>query len=119
MPSVAGELNRKTENWKSPLNRILWLNALRKKAPQVTLRDGRVFNINYDVRPLVYKSTGEVVELVRVEPANDEHVPYGFFDLKRCTNLAWITEDLKKVTHTTAEIAKLETELESVSDGQS
>jgi hypothetical protein len=87
----------KKEDWKSPLNRVLWMQALRKKQKQVTLRDGRVFDIDYNVRPLVYKTTGEVRQLVYVKLADGGQAPCGFFDLKECTNAQWVSDAHNKV----------------------
>lgn len=90
---------KKREDWMSPLNKVIWMNAFRSKKKQVTIRDGRKFDITYDVRPLYYKTTGETRPLARVTCTNGESAPMGFFDLTVVTDPQWVTEDDKvKVT---------------------
>ena len=83
------------ENWMSPLNRVLFMQAFRKKATKVTIRDGREFTIRYDVRPLHYKVTDETRPLACVEVIGPEEVPFGFFDLTVVTNAQWVSDGNK------------------------
>lgn len=87
----------KHEDWMSPLNKVIWMRAFRKKETEVTLRDGRKFEINYDVRPLVYPTTGETFELVHVQPSDGKFAPSGYFRLKVVTDPDWVKEDNKVV----------------------
>ena len=72
------------EDWLSPLNRIIWMAAFRKKEQTVTLRDGRKFVIDYDRRP------GEV--FVKPAKGSGDLVPRGFFNLKKVTENVWLAE---------------------------
>jgi hypothetical protein len=68
-------------NWLDPLNKQILQAAFKKKAPQVTLRDGRIFNLDYNKMP------GSVY----VTPAFG-FVPRGYFDLKRVTDRLWLQQ---------------------------
>ena len=72
------------EDWMSPLNKIIWLNAFRTKKTSVMLRDGRRFTINYDQIP------GKA--WVDGQPHSGEVCPCGWFDLKRVTDDQFLTE---------------------------
>ena len=78
------------EDWLSPLNRVLWVQAFKARKTKIKLRDGREFKINYDVRPLHYKTTDEKFDLVHVQPMDGKFVPSGYFRLDVVTNIAWI-----------------------------
>jgi hypothetical protein len=75
-----------TEDWLSPLNRILIQRAVRNKQSSVTLRDGRKFDLDYDKR----KSEN----MVQIKPHKQAgtFVPMGFFDIKRLTDSSWLSE---------------------------
>ena len=88
----------KHEDWMSPLNKVIWMRAFRKKQTEVTLRDGRKFEINYNVRPLVFASTGEKFDLVHVQPADGTFAPCGYFRLKEVTDPRWVSRDDKELT---------------------
>lgn len=109
------------ENWMSPLNKIIWLRAFKKRQEFVTIRDGRKFICDYDVPPFVIKTLGENINVVhvRMAPMDQQPVwvetvfaPYGFFDLKEVTNIHWITQTTREksaveVTETVLGDAKL------------
>jgi hypothetical protein len=66
----------------SPLNKIIWINAFRKKATEVMLRDGRRFTIDYSQTP------GKAW----VNGTNGESAPCGWFDLARVTDDMFLQE---------------------------
>lgn len=72
------------EDWMSPLNKIIWLNAFRKRNTRVRLRDGRVFSVDYDQIP------GKA--WVDGQPHSGEVCPCGWFDLKRVTDDQFLVE---------------------------
>ena len=82
--------NPKHEDWMTPLNKIIWMRAFKAKATEVTLRDGRKFIINYDVEPLLLKTTGEKRVLCHVKPADGSLAPRGYIDLKEATHNEWL-----------------------------
>ena len=95
----------KQENWMSPLNKIIWYRAFKKRQRYVTIRDGRKFIVEYDnVPPFVVKTLGQNIKVihVRMAPMSEQpswvetnFVPYGFFDLKEVTNIHWISQGRK------------------------
>jgi hypothetical protein len=90
-----GALMSKTEDWMSPLNRIIWLVAFRKKQTKVTIRDGREFSCEYGHK-LTHKVSGETIDLVKVDPipaiGQNPFVPCGYFNMKTVTDVAWLSE---------------------------
>jgi hypothetical protein len=79
--------NKTREDWMSPLNKIIWLNAFRAKKKSVMLRDGRRFTIDYD----------QIPGKAWVDGTNGEVCPCGWFDLKRVTNDLFLSEGKKDV----------------------
>jgi hypothetical protein len=84
----------------SPLNRIIWMQAFRKKQTEVTIRDGRVFDVDYEKG----KGLGfDGHDLALVTPSQtkkqreQQFVPCGWFDMTRCTDDLWVKEDQKEV----------------------
>lgn len=86
------------EDWMSPLNKVIWMKAFRKREKEVTLRDGRRFEINYDVRPLVFPTTGETFPLVHVQPSDGKFAPCGYLRLDEVTDPSWVSKDDKALT---------------------
>lgn len=76
----------KLEDWMSPLNRIIWLNAFRRRATEVTLRDGRKFSVDYTQKP--GKAWVDII-------GGSTH-PCGWFDLERVTNELFLSEQERK-----------------------
>jgi len=72
----------KTEDWMSPLNRIVWLRAFRTKKKVVQLRDGRKFSVDYNQIP------GKAWVCIMGGPTH----PCGWFDLYRVTDELFLTE---------------------------
>jgi hypothetical protein len=73
----------KRENWMSPLNRIIWLNAFKARQTNVIVRDGRRFTLDYTQR------SGHV--WVSIEPP--DHHPCGWFDLENMVDELFLTEN--------------------------
>lgn len=74
------------ENWMSPLNKLIWIKAFRKKQTSVTLRDGRRFELDFERTPgkvLIYPAV--------TATGHDTIVPRGWFDLDRVTDDQWLT----------------------------
>jgi hypothetical protein len=70
--------------WMNPLNKLIWIEAFRKKRTLVTLPGGMVFKCDYKKKP----------GLVWVCPANTKiPVPCGWFDLDVVTKESWIESD--------------------------
>jgi len=90
-------MSEKREDWMSPLNRVIWLKAFRARQTEVTIRDGRKFKLNYDVRPLELPASGETRKLVHITPADGQFVPSGYFNLKEVTDPSWVKEDKTEV----------------------
>lgn len=74
--------NKIKEDWMSPLNRIIWLNAFRQKKKIVRLRDGRRFSIDYD----------QIPGKAWVDCIDDFACPCGWFDMGRVTNDLFLSE---------------------------
>ena len=66
-------------DWLSPLNRIEIHKAVKKGATKVTLDRGRVFLLDYEIRP------GEVY----IKPEYGL-VPQGYFNVKRIKDVEWL-----------------------------
>jgi hypothetical protein len=80
------------ENWKSPMNRLRFLRAIRDRENKVTLRDGRVFKLRYIPNP--FHSKDEEVEdkqTVLVIPERG-FAPMGYFRISQVTAKEWVTE---------------------------
>ena len=75
-------MSKEREDWMSPLNKIIWLNAFRSKKKEVMLRDGRRFTIDYD----------QIPGKAWVNGTNGEPAPCGWFDLKRVTDDQFLVE---------------------------
>lgn len=68
-----------TESWLSPTNKILWMQAFKTRATKVTLKDGRVFIVEYRQ------------DTAFVKPQSG-FVPRGEFPLSRVTHESWLTQ---------------------------
>lgn len=69
-------------NWQDPLNQILFKNAFKAQATEVTLRDGRKFSIEYETRK------GELmayVKIIKQQYADSSVAPAGWFNVKNYT----------------------------------
>lgn len=66
-------------HWLDPINRTIFQAAFKAQTPQVTLRDGRTFNLTY----FDYQ--------VKVRPTRGL-VPMGTFSLKTVLDSQWIEE---------------------------
>lgn len=78
----------KTENWLSPMNRVILLKAFRKRNTSVILRDGRRFTMEYSTKS---SFDDEFVDVVWVAPEIG-FAPCGWFRMDRVTDRLWITE---------------------------
>jgi hypothetical protein len=72
-----------TEDWLSPMNKLIWIKAFKAKATTVTLRDGRKFRAWYTQR--------DNVPIVEVHPM-EGRVPMGYFELKKVTDHSWLSD---------------------------
>ena len=75
-------------DWLNPLNKLKIRAAVVKKAPQVTLGDGRVMNLDYA------HTKGQV--LITPEPTvafPNSFVPRGYFTIKTIKDDEWLTSD--------------------------
>jgi len=72
----------------SPLNKIVWMKAIRARKLHVTLRDGRRFRLVYKRQRL----TSEHREVVWFEPMNEEFAPCGYLRLSIVTDKLWLEE---------------------------
>ena len=77
------------------------MQAFKARKTEVTIRDGRKFVCDYDVRPFVLKTTGEVRKVVHVQPANGEFAPSGFFNLKEVTSPDWVKQNQRDIQRDT------------------
>lgn len=76
------------ENWLSPLNKIIWMQAFRKRTERVTLRDGREFIVTYGNESFFQN---EVTEYAFVVPVKGL-VPRGYFRMNKVTDESWLME---------------------------
>ena len=81
-------LTTKREAAFSPLNKIVWMKAIRARKRSVTLRDGRKFKLAYKRQRL----TSEYREVVWFEPVSDEFAPCGYLRLSIVTDKLWLEE---------------------------
>lgn len=70
-----------SEDWLSPMNKLIWIKAFKAKAKSVTLRDGRKFKIEYKQR--------NETDIVVVNPVKGR-IPMGSFELKSVTESTWL-----------------------------
>lgn len=78
------KLKPTTEDWLSPMNKLIWIKAFKAKQTQVTVRDGRKFTIQYKKR--------NNVDIVFIRPVVGS-VPMGFFELRKVTEPSWLEEN--------------------------
>ena len=85
----------------SPLNRIIWMRASKARKTEVTIRDGRRFLINYDVRPIHFPASNVVRKLVHIKPADGKFAPSGYFNLDHVQTVDWVKEAKGEMTQDT------------------
>lgn len=72
-----------SEDWLSPMNKLIWMKAFKAKRTEVTVRDGRKFTIQYKKR--------NNVDIVHIRPVVGL-VPMGYFELWKVTSSSWLED---------------------------
>ena len=80
----------KRESAFTPLNKVLWMKAIKRRAAQVTLRDGRKFKLRYGNRRFGKRS--ESTDFCWFEPVSEEFVPCGYLRMNIVTDKLWLEE---------------------------
>lgn len=81
------------ESWLNPLNKMTWQAAIKNRRTKMTLRDGRVFTIEYQTIPLF----GEMQECIWVQEKDRIDGPCGWFSIKRVLDPIWLSVEEKDV----------------------
>lgn len=79
-------------DWLDPINRIIWQKAFKAQAATMTLRDGRVFTIDYrrvKVTSLDVRKSGVKLK-AWVFPKHGECAPCGWFPVDDVIDITWI-----------------------------
>jgi hypothetical protein len=80
------------ESWMSPLNKIIWHNAVRQRKAEVTLPDGRKFKLTYDCKYCKPHGDWAPKGYVMVKPI-EGLVPMGYLNIETVQNKAkWLGE---------------------------
>jgi hypothetical protein len=90
--------------WLNPLNRLIWQQAFKAKKTQMTLRNGQVFNITYDMNDRVGKVWVQIAK-GHAKPGFDSFTPCGWFDYDEVCDRTWITKDSSEVEKKEVEVA--------------
>jgi len=77
-------------DWLNPLNRIIWQTAFKAKATQMTLRDGRKFNLTYEDRSGILKVWVQI-DRNSAYVGHSAFLPCGWFDYDTVVSKEWIT----------------------------